>query len=104
MALVALATLAKPTMCTVAAPAFQVCVHPRQPWNQIVVANGRMASRPAWPHVHDARHACSVDCPRPGARRALGEGADSAGAKVAEAASALLAPRLWPWAQAQRRR
>ena len=38
MALVALATLAKPTMCTVAAPTFQVCVHPRQPQNHIVVA------------------------------------------------------------------
>jgi len=37
-ALVALATLAKPTLCTVAAPAFQLCVHPRQPQNHIGVA------------------------------------------------------------------
>ena len=43
MALVALATLAKPTMCTVAAPAFQVCVHPRQPWNHIVVAHVQLS-------------------------------------------------------------
>ena len=36
-------------MCTVAAPAFQVCVHPRQPWNHIVVASA--ASCPTAPTV-----------------------------------------------------
>ena len=43
-ALVALATLAKPTLCTVAAPAFQLCVHPRQPQNHIGVAFSQIRS------------------------------------------------------------